>query len=71
MINKKQIKINKIDVEYRDLEDLDNQYKIMSNILDYLSDKQLNNIRRLIKQEKQTENKPSGFGGYIYSNINK
>ena len=33
MSNKKYVLINKIDVSYRSIEDLDNQYDVMFNIL--------------------------------------
>tara|TARA_R100001443_G_scaffold40214_1_gene53630 strand:+ start:449 stop:742 length:294 start_codon:yes stop_codon:yes gene_type:complete len=54
---KRIIDINKIDVTYRELEDSDNQYEIMKFILSCLSDKQIEDTKKLVKVWKQYERK--------------
>ena len=40
MTKERKILINKIDVEYRDIANFDNQFEVMSYILNCLSDEQ-------------------------------
>ena len=47
--NDKKAMINQIDVEYRDIQDIDNQYHIMSTILNCFNDEQLKAILKLTK----------------------
>ena len=57
MIEKKRlIKINHIDVAYRDLLDFDNQFEIMKYVLNCLSDKQLDTTKKLIQVYQDSEN---------------
>ena len=44
---------NKLDVAYRDIQDIDNQWIAMSYILDCLSDKQLKIAQKLINDLKK------------------
>ena len=46
---KRLIKINHIDVAYREIEDIDNQFEIMKYALNCLTDKQLETTKNLIK----------------------
>ncbi len=46
---------NKLDVAYRDIQDIDNQWKVMTYILDCLSDKQLKIAQKLINQVLKDE----------------
>ena len=46
---KRTITINKVDVLYRELENLDEQFLIMSKVLNFLTDKQLAKITKDIK----------------------
>jgi hypothetical protein len=56
MIDKKTlIKINAIDVNYRDIEDFDLQFDVMKYILNCLSDKQLDTTKKLIEVTKVFE----------------
>jgi len=56
MIDKKTlIKINAIDVNYRDIEDCDLQFDVMKYILNCLSDKQLDAAKKLIEVTKVFE----------------
>ena len=57
MTRERKILINKIDVEYRDIANFDNQFEVMSYILNCLSDEQLNTAKKLIKVWKQQERK--------------
>ena len=57
MTRERKILINKIDVEYRDITNFDNQFEVMSYILNCLSDEQLNTAKKLIKVWKQQERK--------------
>ena len=57
MTKERKILINKIDVEYRDIANFDNQFEVMSYILNCLSDEQLNTAKKLIKFWKQQEKK--------------
>ena len=50
------VKINKIDVAYRDLLDFDNQFEIISYVLNCLSDKQLDTTKKLIQVYQDSEN---------------
>ena len=49
------VKINHIDVAYRDLLDFDNQFEIMKYVLNCLSDKQLQTTRQLIRVYERKE----------------
>ena len=56
MIDKNRMKIiNNIDVNYRDIEDFDNQFQVMKFVLNCLSDKQLETTKQLIKVIKKGE----------------
>jgi hypothetical protein len=57
MTRERKIIINKIDVEYRDIANFDNQFEVMTYILNCLSDEQLNTAKKLIKVWKQQEKK--------------
>jgi hypothetical protein len=57
MTRERKILISKIDVEYRDIANFDNQFEVMSYILNCLSDEQLNTAKKLIKVWKQQERK--------------
>ena len=46
---------NKLDVSYRNIQDIDNQWKVMTYILDCLSDKQLKIAQKLINQVLKDE----------------
>jgi hypothetical protein len=46
---------NKLDVSYRDIQDIDSQWIAMSYILDCLSDKQLKIAQKLINELKKKE----------------
>tara|TARA_B110000285_G_C14909366_1_gene507132 strand:+ start:112 stop:297 length:186 start_codon:yes stop_codon:yes gene_type:complete len=48
---KRTITINKVDVLYRELENLDEQFLIMSKVLSFLTDKQLAEITKDIKTQ--------------------
>tara|TARA_R110001599_G_C11886578_1_gene624664 strand:+ start:43 stop:228 length:186 start_codon:yes stop_codon:yes gene_type:complete len=48
---KRTITINKVDVLYRELENLDEQFLIMSKVLGFLTDKQLTEITKDIKTQ--------------------
>tara|TARA_R100000365_G_C2693388_1_gene34454 strand:- start:371 stop:568 length:198 start_codon:yes stop_codon:yes gene_type:complete len=52
------IKINQIDVAYRDVANFDNQFEIIKYVLNCLSDKQLDTTKKLIQvyQGKEKEN---------------
>ena len=62
---KRIIDINKIDVAFRELEDLDNQYEIMKFILNCLSDQQIKDTKKLVKVWKQYEKKLMKADGYV------
>ena len=53
------IKINQIDVAYRDVANFDNQFEIIKYVLNCLSDKQLDTTKKLIQvyqgKEKESE----------------
>ena len=56
MIDKNRMKIiNNIDVDYRNIEDFDNQFQVMKFVLNCLSDKQLETTKQLIKVIKKGE----------------
>ena len=57
LLNKrsKNILINKIDVEYRDIQNIDNQYQVMKTILNCFSDKHLKAILKFTKQVKKLD----------------
>ena len=50
------VKINQIDVAYRDLLDFDNQFEIISYVLNCLSDTQLDTTKKLIQVYQDREN---------------
>ena len=62
---KRIIDINKIDVAFRELEDVDNQYEIMKFILSCLSDQQIKDTKKLVKVWKQYEKKLMKADGYV------
>ena len=47
--------INQIDVNYRELEDNDNQFEVIKYVLNCLSDEQLRQTKKLIKVWKRHE----------------
>ena len=49
--------INQIDVEYRDIQDIDNQYHVMKTILNCFNDEQLKAILKLTKKVKKLDQK--------------
>ena len=53
-MNKKAM-INKIDVEYRDIQNIDNQYQVMKTILNCFSDKHLKAILKFTKEIKKLD----------------
>ena len=53
-MNKKAM-INNIDVEYRDIQNIDNQYHVMSTILNCFNDEQLKAILKLTKKVKKLD----------------
>ncbi len=55
MDNKKNILINKIDVAYRDIENLEYQYTVMKSILNCFKDDTLKKILKVTKQAKKLE----------------
>jgi|TARA_R100000458_G_C8184249_1_gene180196 hypothetical protein len=60
MSNKKNILINKIDVSYRSIEDLDNQYNVMFNILNLFDEKKLKEILKYTNKVKKNQHKQRG-----------
>ena len=50
------IKINQIDVAYRDVANFDNQFEIIKYVLNCLSDKQLDTTKKLIQVYQDSEN---------------
>ena len=52
---KKKAMINQIDVEYRDIQNIDNQYHVMSTILNCFNDEQLKAILKLTKKVKKLD----------------
>ena len=50
------IKINQIDVAYRDVANFDNQFEIIKYVLNCLSDKQLDTTKKLIQVYQDMEN---------------
>ena len=53
----KKAMINQIDVEYRDIQDIDNQYHVMNTILNCFNDEQLKAILKLTKKVKKLDQK--------------
>ena len=53
-MNKKAM-INKIDVEYRDIQNIDNQYHVMKAILNSFNDKHLKAILKFTKEVKKLD----------------
>ena len=51
----KKAMINQIDVEYRDIQDIDNQYHVMNTILNCFNDEQLKAILKLTKKVKKQD----------------
>ena len=60
MSNKKYVLINKIDVSYRSIEDLDNQYDVMFNILNSFDEKKLKEILKYTIKVKKNQHKQRG-----------
>ena len=60
MSNKKYVLINKIDVSYRSIEDLDNQYDVMCNILNSFDEKKLKEILKYTNKVKKNQHKQRG-----------
>ena len=50
-------KINNIDILYRELENFDEQYLVMFKVLNFLSDKQLEEITEEIKKQIKEQKK--------------
>lgn len=46
---------NKFDISYREIQDIDNQFSVMSYILDCLNDKQLKIAQKLVNEIKRKE----------------
>ena len=56
MITQQQkITFNKLDVAYREIEDIDNQYEVMKYILSCLNSSQLETTKKLIQVIRQSE----------------
>ena len=53
-MNKKAM-INNIDVEYRDIQNIDNQYQVMKAILNCFSDEHLKAILKFTKEVKKLD----------------
>ena len=53
-MNKKAM-INQIDVDYRDIQNIDNQYYVMSTILNCFNDEELKAILKLTKKVKKQD----------------
>ena len=53
-MNKKAM-INNIDVEYRDIQNIDNQYQVMNTILNCFSDEHLKAILKFTKEVKKLD----------------
>ena len=53
--HQKNVLINHIDIKYRELEDFDNQFEIMHNILFNLNTKELKKILNLAKSKVNYE----------------
>ena len=53
-MNKKAM-INQIDVDYRDIQNIDNQYHVMKTILNSFSDKHLKTILKFTKEIKKLD----------------
>ena len=60
MSNKKYILINKIDVCYRSIENLDNQYDVMFNILSSSNETKLKEILKYSNWVKKNQHKQRG-----------
>ena len=54
--HQKNVLINHIDIKYRELEDFDNQFEIIHNILFNLDTKELKKILSLAKSKVNYEN---------------
>ena len=55
MSNKKNILINRIDVAYREIENIDNQYHVIKSILENFNDDELKKLLKFTKKIKQLE----------------
>lgn len=55
MNNKKNVLINRIDVAYRELENIDMQYTVMKSILNCFKDETLKKILKVVKEAKKIE----------------
>ena len=66
MSNTKNILINRIDVAYRDIENIDYQYIVMKSILNNFNEKQLkvllNVTKKIVKINKKEEKKYVAMG---------
>ena len=54
---KRVFEMNKIDVLYRDIEDIDDQYHIMFDILSCLDNNELSAIKKRIKEKLKQQKK--------------
>ena len=52
---RRNIIINAIDVKYREIENFDNQYDVMSFILGHLSDEQLQVVKKYADDKKEID----------------
>jgi len=55
MLNTKNKLINKIDISYRDIENFENQYQVMSSILNLFTEKQLKKILTFTNKIKKKQ----------------
>ena len=66
MSNTKNILINRIDVAYRDIENIDYQYIVMKSILNNFNENQLkvilNGTKKIVKINKKEEKKYVAMG---------
>ena len=66
MSNTKNILINRIDVAYRDIENIDYQYVVMKSILNNFNENQLkvilNGTKKIVKINKKEEKKYVAMG---------
>ena len=54
---KRLFEINKIDVLYRDIENFDEQFEVMHNILNCLDNQELSAIKKKIKEKLKLQKK--------------
>ena len=55
LTQEQKITFNKLDVAYREIENMDNQYEVMRYILSCLSSSQLETTKKLIQVIRQSE----------------